>query len=96
MKRRKERLTVTIDRELLRAGHAAVASGEADSLSAWVNLALAERAEKERQRAAAEEAIADYEAEFGVMTSKELALQARLDRVAAIRVRARRRARKTA
>ena len=38
---RKERLTVTVDASLVVAGNQAVAAGRAESLSAWVNLALA-------------------------------------------------------
>lgn len=49
MTARKERLTVTVDRTLLDAGNQAVSDGRADSLSAWVNLALAERVTKERR-----------------------------------------------
>ena len=41
---RKERLTVTVDLALVQAGQDAVAAGRAESVSAWVNLALAERA----------------------------------------------------
>ena len=42
MTRRKLRLTVTVDPELVEAGHRAVAGGDADSLSGWVSEALAE------------------------------------------------------
>lgn len=83
----KERLTVTIDRELLDAAQAAVAAGRADSLSRWVNRAVAERVEKERRLAAMAEAVAAYEAEFGEITDSELLEQARADRASAIVVR---------
>ena len=36
MSQRKERLTVTVDRNVVAAGSAAVAAGRADSLSGWV------------------------------------------------------------
>ena len=36
----KSRLSVTIDADLIAAGQAAVAAGEAESISAWVNDAL--------------------------------------------------------
>ena len=42
----KERLTVTVDPDVVRAGTAAVAEGLVDSLSAWVNLALVEQADR--------------------------------------------------
>jgi hypothetical protein len=78
----KERLTVTIDPELVKAGAAAVASGVAPSISAWVNLALTERARKERQLRALGDAIGDYEAEFGVITADEIVRQRSDDRAA--------------
>ena len=87
MKARKERLTVTIDPELLEAGQAAVSAGRAESLSAWVNRALAERVEKERRHSAMAEAIADYEAEFGEITDAEIVEHARADRSSAVVVR---------
>ena len=83
----KERLTVTVDPELVRAGTDAVSEGRVDSLSAWVNLALADRAVKDRQLRALAEAVADYEQEFGEITVAELAAQARADRAAAHIVR---------
>lgn len=86
MKKRKERVTVTVDPGLVEAANAAVKAGRADSLSGWVNLALAERAEKERRLQALEEAIAAYEEEFGEMTEEELAEQARSDRRHAVLV----------
>jgi hypothetical protein len=92
MKRqRKERLTVTVDRALLRAANQAVAAGRAESVSGWVNLALSERAEKERRLVALGELVADYEAEHGAITDRELAAQAREDRRNAIVVRGKRR-----
>jgi hypothetical protein len=47
--RNKERLTVTVDSELIEAANQAVAEGRVGSLSGWVNLALTERAAKERR-----------------------------------------------
>jgi hypothetical protein len=82
--RRRERLTVTVDPALIRAGHAAVASGHAESISAWVNLALAERVAKERRLAAMGDAIAAYEAQAGPISAEELSAQARADREGAI------------
>jgi hypothetical protein len=91
MRARKERLTVTVDRALVDAGQRAVKAGLASSLSGWVNLALAERAAKERRLAAMGEAIAAYEAQFGEISEAELLAQARADRQAAVVVRGRRR-----
>jgi hypothetical protein len=71
----KERLTVTVDPHLVEAGNQAVAAGTAESLSAWVNLALAERAAKERRLRALGEAVAAYERDFGVITDAEIEAQ---------------------
>ncbi len=65
MTKRKARLTVTVDAELVQAGNRAVRAGRAESLSGWVNVALAEREAKERQLRAMADAVAAYEAEFG-------------------------------
>jgi len=64
----KERLTVTVDSELIEAANQAVTEGRVASLSGWVNLALAERAAKERRLRALAEAVAAYEDEFGEIT----------------------------
>ncbi|MBA3575262.1 MAG: type II toxin-antitoxin system ParD family antitoxin [Actinomycetota bacterium] len=89
MTQRKERLTVTVDPELIAAGAAAVEAGRADSLSGWVNQALAERAERDRKLAALDDAIAAYEARAGSITDEELREQQRVDRAAAVVVRGR-------
>ncbi len=87
MTQRKRRLTVTVDPDLVEAGNRAVASGAAGSLSAWVSTALAERARRDEQLARLQDAIADYEAEFGEITPEEIAAQRRSDRDDAIVVR---------
>jgi Arc/MetJ-type ribon-helix-helix transcriptional regulator len=85
---KKERVTVSIDADLAAAGAAAVQDGRAESVSAWVNQALRDKASKDRRLAALAEAVAAYEAEHGLITEDELAQQARLDRDAAAAVRA--------
>lgn len=85
--KRKERLTVTVDKDLIDAGNEALAAGRVDSLSGWVNMALAEHAARERRQRALAEAVAAYEAEFGEITPQELAAQQRADRKAAVVVR---------
>src|SRR5690606_39099349 len=90
----KERLTVTVDHDLIAAGNDAVAEGRAESMSAWVNAALAERAAKDRRLAALEAAVATYEEQFGVITPREIADQARADREAARVVRGPRKSKK--
>lgn len=93
--RNKERLTVTVDPELIEAANEAVAEGRVGSLSGWVNLALAERAAKERKLRTLAEAIAGYEEEFGEITTAELAAQERVDRRNAKTVRPRRSPKRT-
>jgi glycerol dehydrogenase-like iron-containing ADH family enzyme len=92
MSPRKQRLTVTVDPDLVEAGTRAVASGAADSLSAWVSTALAEKAHRDQQLTQLRQAISDYETEFGEITAEELASQRRTDREDAIVVRGRGRA----
>jgi hypothetical protein len=90
MAKRKERLTVTVDAELVVAGTRAVKAGRADSLSGWVNDALVDREARDRRLRAMTEAVAAYEAEFGAISDEELAAQRRADERSAIVVRGRR------
>ena len=85
----KERLTVTVDAELVLAGNRAVKAGRAESLSGWVNDALAEREARERRLNAMAEAVTAYEAEFGHISPEELAAQLRADERSAVVVRGR-------
>jgi len=87
MSTRKERLTVTVDPEFIEAGNDAVAEGRAESLSAWVNAALAERVARERRLVALAQAVSAYEERFGAISEQELADQARADRESAIVLR---------
>jgi hypothetical protein len=80
MSDRKERVTVTLDRALVEAANAAVAAGTADSISAWVNVAVEEHVAKERRLAALSELVAAYEAEHGLITAGELVAREREDR----------------
>jgi hypothetical protein len=91
MTARKQRLTVTVDPELVAAGNRAVASGAADSLSGWVSTAMAEQARREDRLAQLRAAIADYEQEFGAITPGEIATVRRADREGAVVARGKRR-----
>ena len=82
------RVTVTVDESLLEAATLAVELGDADSVSAWIADAMADRRAKERRLAALSAMIADYEAEHGVITADEVAIQQQADRDAAAVVRA--------
>ena len=91
MKRTKERVTLTLDRELVEAAGQAVRSGRADSLSGWINQALSEKVARERRLRGLSAAIAAYESEFGQITEAEMDAQRRADRREALVVRGRRR-----
>ena len=78
---------MTVDPDLVEAGNQAVAAGLAESLSGWVNAALADRASRDRRLRALAEAIDAYEADHGEITAEEMAAQARSDREAAVVVR---------
>lgn len=83
----KERLTVTVDPELVEVGRRAVAVGLAASLSSWVSDAPAAKVDRDLRLAALAGAIADYESQFGQISPKEIAAQHRADREAAVIVR---------
>jgi hypothetical protein len=89
MRSPKQRLTVTVDPDLVEAGNRAVGSGAADSLSAWVSTALAEKVRRDQKLTHLRQAIADYEAEFGEITAEEIASRQRADREDAVVVRGR-------
>lgn len=80
MSARKQRLTITVDSELVAAARAEVEAGRADSVSAWVGVAIRERAERERKLALLAEAVADFEAEFGEIGDDEITSNRRADR----------------
>ena len=90
MTARKQRLTVTVDPELIEAGQRAVESGKAESVSGWVSAALEEKIRRDRKLAFLAAAVADYEQEFGAITTDEILRQQRVDRESAVVVRGRR------
>ena len=90
MSTRKHRLTVTVDPDLIEAGQQAVASGAAESVSAWVSTALVDKVQRDRKLASLAGAVADFEREFGEISPEELAAQARHDRERATVVRGQR------
>ena len=83
----RERLSATVEAELLEAGREAVANGRADSLSGWVNDALRRQAEHDRRMGALDEFLESYEGEHGVITEDEMVAAARRARSRAIVVR---------
>lgn len=83
----KIRLSATIDADVLAAAEAAVARGRFDSVSAWVNEALRERAEHDRRLDAGAKFIDAYEAEHGAIAPEEARLADRRAKARAIRTR---------
>lgn len=83
----RERLSATVEGELLEAGRQAVAEGRAESVSAWVNDALRLKADHDRRMRALDEFIAAYEAEHGVISDDEIRQARRRSRSRAVVVR---------
>lgn len=84
---RKQRLSASVDADLIAAGQAAVAAGTTENLSAWVSEALRRQAEHDRRLAALGEVLADFEAEHGALTDAEIAGASRWARERAVVVR---------
>lgn len=82
---------MTVDPDLIEAGTRAVATGAADSISGWVGTALADKVRRDQRLERLRAAVADYEAEFGEITTEELAVRERGDREGAVVTRGRRR-----
>jgi len=83
----RERLSATVEAELLAAGRAAVAEGRAGSLSAWVNAALRRQADHDRRMQALDEFLAAYEAKHGEITEDEMREAERRSRGRAVVIR---------
>jgi Arc/MetJ-type ribon-helix-helix transcriptional regulator len=83
----KQRLSASVDADLLDVAQKAVAQGQAESMSAWVNDALRLKAEHDRRLAALDEFLAAYEAEHGEITDREIADAVRQARSDAVVVR---------
>lgn len=84
----RERLSASVDPELLADGHKAVAEGRAESLSAWVNDALKLKADHDRRMSALDSFLAAFEAEHGQITQAEITDATRRARARATVVRA--------
>jgi hypothetical protein len=85
----KQRLSATVDADLLARGHEVVAAGRAESLSAWVNEALRAQVERDRRLAAMDAFLAAFESEHGEISDAEIASAARAARARAVVVRGR-------
>jgi len=83
----KERLSASVDSELIRAAEAAVKRGLSVSVSAWVNDALRLKLEHERRLDALADFVTAYEKEHGEISSEEIRMATRRARARAIAVR---------
>lgn len=83
----KERLSASVDADLVAVAQEAVAQGQADSVSAWVNEALRLKAAHDRRLRALDEFVAAFEAEHGAITEAEMSEAARRARGRAVVVR---------
>jgi hypothetical protein len=87
----KERLSASVDADLMAVAQDAVARGHAESVSSWVNDALRLKADRDRRLAALDDFIAAYETEHGEISEAEMADAARRARGRAVVVRGPRR-----
>lgn len=68
----KQRLSASVDGDLLASGRAAVSAGRAGSISEWVNEALRRQATHDARLEAVGDFITAFEAEHGQLTDKEI------------------------
>ena len=87
MKATKQRLSASVDAELLVAAESAARRGEVANVSAWVNDAMRLKLDHDRGLAELARVIADFEAEHGEITEGEMEKAARLARSRAVSVR---------
>lgn len=83
----RQRLSATVEAELLAAGRAAVTEGRAKNLSAWVNGALRRQADHDRRMTALDAFLDAYEAEHREIDQDELRDATRRARARAVVVR---------
>jgi Arc/MetJ-type ribon-helix-helix transcriptional regulator len=86
----KQRLSASVDADLVAVAQEAVAAGQAENVSAWVNDALRLKADLDRRLRAVDEFLAVYEAENGEITDEEIRDAARNARGRAMVVRGQR------
>jgi Arc/MetJ-type ribon-helix-helix transcriptional regulator len=83
----KERLSASVDADLVAVAQEAVAQGRAESVSAWVNAALRLKATHDQRLRALDEFVAAFEAGHGEITEAEMREAARRARDRAVVVR---------
>ena len=83
----KERLSASVDSELIRAAEQAVKRGLAASVSAWVNEALQLKLDQERRLESLAAFVSAYEQEHGEISREEIRFATRRARAKAVAVR---------
>jgi Arc/MetJ-type ribon-helix-helix transcriptional regulator len=83
----KERLSASVDADLVAVAQEAVAQGWAESVSAWVNEALRLKVAHDQRLRAIDEFVVAFEAEHGEITDAEMSEAARRARGRAVVVR---------
>ena len=83
----KERLSASVDADLVAVAQEAVAQGRAESVSAWVNEALRLKVAYDRRLRALDGFVAAFEAEHGEITEAQMSAAARRARGRAVEVR---------
>jgi Arc/MetJ-type ribon-helix-helix transcriptional regulator len=83
----KERLSASVDSDLIRAAEDAVKRGVSTSVSAWVNDALRLKLDQERRLKALADFVTAYEREHGEISSEEIRGAVRRARAKAVAVR---------
>jgi Arc/MetJ-type ribon-helix-helix transcriptional regulator len=83
----KERLSASVDADLVAVAQDAVAEGRAESVSAWVNEALRLKVAHDQRLRALDEFVAAFEAEHGEISEAEMREAARRARGRAVVVR---------
>jgi Arc/MetJ-type ribon-helix-helix transcriptional regulator len=84
---RKQRLSASVDAELVKAAEKAVSRGQAATVSAWVNDALRLKLEHDGRLQALAAFVSEYEAEHGEITEEEMVGAVRRARARAVGVR---------
>jgi hypothetical protein len=83
----KERLSASVDADLVAVAQEAVAQGRAESVSAWVNEALHLKVAHDQRLRALDGFMAAFEAEHGEITEAQMSAAARRARGRAVVVR---------
>ncbi|MYE73248.1 MAG: hypothetical protein F4240_08185 [Acidimicrobiia bacterium] len=79
----KERITITVELDLLNHAKSAVQAGVCRSVSEWISQAMAEQLARDDRLVALDELIAEFEALHGPVTDEDIAEQRQRDREAA-------------